>query len=86
VASNLFIHLWTSGAAPWMILLLAVIWTVRSIARWFLQMDPRLVNAWTRWMITVRVVRRSGGTITTQQANEILSLLPPERSSQEDQQ
>lgn len=82
--SSLFVKLWESGATPWAIIL-AIIGAIRSVATRLLRMDPNLVDAFTRWRVMGRLFRRSGGSITPQQAQEVLKLLPPEQPSQEDQ-
>lgn len=79
--SSLFVKLWESGFTPWAIIILAIIWAIRSVATHLLRMDPNLVDAFTRWRVMGRLLRRSGGSITTQQAQKVLKLLPPEQPS-----
>jgi hypothetical protein len=85
VESSLLVRLWESGAAPWVMITLVAIWAITSVAMRLLRMDPKLVDAFTRWRVIGRIVRYSGGTISTQHAKEMLTLLPPEQPFQEGQ-
>jgi hypothetical protein len=79
------IRLLESGAAPWAVVILAFIWAVKSVATRLLRMDPNLVDAFTRWRVTGRMFRRGDGSITPQQAQDMLSLLPLEKPPRKDE-
>lgn len=83
--SSLFVKLLESGAAPWAMIIVIVTWAMKSVATHLLRMDPKLVDAFTRWRVTGRIIRRSDDAISPQQVKELLTLPPSEQPSQEDQ-
>lgn len=80
----LVIKLWESGVAPSIIIAFAVIVLIDRVVKRLTHIDPELMDAFTRWRITGRLLPHNRGSITVEQAKEILELLSTGQGSEEE--